>query len=88
MQVEFIVPTHCTGEPAFAILKESFGDKYVYAGLGSTVIAGEKVTVEVEAGEPVKYAMDADDFRSYRAAAASGLYRPLLGNRGPGMRKD
>ncbi len=69
-KVEFIVPTHCTGEPAFAILKETFGDKYVYAGLGSTVVAGRTVTAEVEAGQPVKYAMDAEDFQTYREALA------------------
>ena len=79
--VGFIAPTHCTGEPAFAILKESFGDKYVYTGLGSTVVVGEKVTVKAEAGEPVKYAMDAEDYRSYREALAAGPYRALLGGR-------
>jgi 7,8-dihydropterin-6-yl-methyl-4-(beta-D-ribofuranosyl)aminobenzene 5'-phosphate synthase len=81
-KVEYIVPTHCTGEPAFAILKQSFGDKYVYAGLGDTVVAGRKVTAEAEGGEPVKHAMDAEDLRSYRIAMAAGPYRALLGGRG------
>ena len=72
-KVAFIAPAHCTGEPAFAILKESFGDKYVYTGLGSTVVVGEKVTVKAEAGQPAKYAMDAEDYRSYREALAPGL---------------
>jgi len=36
-KVEYIAPGHCTGEPAFAALKQAFGDKYVYAGLGRTV---------------------------------------------------
>ena len=80
-KVDFIAPAHCTGEPAFGILKESFGDKYVYTGLGSTTVVGEKVTVKAEAGEPVKYAMDADDYRSYREALAGGPYRALLGGR-------
>jgi len=47
-KVEFIAPAHCTGEPAFAILKDSFGDKYVYTGLGSTTVVGEKVTVKLK----------------------------------------
>jgi len=80
-KVDFIAPAHCTGEPAFGILKESFGDKYVYTGLGSTTVVGEKVTVKAEAGQPVKYAMDAEDYQSYRAALAGGPYRALLGGR-------
>jgi 7,8-dihydropterin-6-yl-methyl-4-(beta-D-ribofuranosyl)aminobenzene 5'-phosphate synthase len=82
-KVEFIAPAHCTGEPAFGILKESFGDKYVYTGLGSTTVAGEKVTVKAESGEPAKYAMDTEDYQSYREALAQGPYRSLLGRRNP-----
>jgi 7,8-dihydropterin-6-yl-methyl-4-(beta-D-ribofuranosyl)aminobenzene 5'-phosphate synthase len=32
-----VAPGHCTGEPAFAALKRVFGDRYVYAGVGSVV---------------------------------------------------
>jgi len=39
-KVQRIAPGHCTGEPAFARLRKAFGDKYVYAGLG-TVVAVE-----------------------------------------------
>jgi 7,8-dihydropterin-6-yl-methyl-4-(beta-D-ribofuranosyl)aminobenzene 5'-phosphate synthase len=35
-KVENVAPGHCTGEPAFAALKKAFGDRYVYAGLGTT----------------------------------------------------
>ena len=49
-KVKFIAPSHCTGEPAFAALKQTFGDKYVYAGLGSTVVLGPQVIVKAEAG--------------------------------------
>jgi 7,8-dihydropterin-6-yl-methyl-4-(beta-D-ribofuranosyl)aminobenzene 5'-phosphate synthase len=77
-KVEFIVPAHCTGEPAFAILKESFGDKYIFAGLGSTVVLGAKPIVKAEAGQPVQRAMDAEDIRSYRLAIIQGPYRALL----------
>jgi 7,8-dihydropterin-6-yl-methyl-4-(beta-D-ribofuranosyl)aminobenzene 5'-phosphate synthase len=52
--VRFIAPVHCTGEPAFAILKETFGDRYLYAGLGTTVLLGPKVTVKAEANQPDK----------------------------------
>src|SRR6478736_7033042 len=36
-KVESIAPGHCTGEPTFAALKKAFGDRYLYAGLGTTV---------------------------------------------------
>jgi 7,8-dihydropterin-6-yl-methyl-4-(beta-D-ribofuranosyl)aminobenzene 5'-phosphate synthase len=78
--VRFIAPVHCTGEPAFAILKESFGDRYLYAGLGTTVLLGPKVTVKAEAGKPDKKAMDEEDIRSYREAMTQGPLRALLGS--------
>ena len=37
LKVEFVAPGHCTGEPAFAALKKAFGDRYLYAGLGTTL---------------------------------------------------
>lgn len=36
-KVEYVAPGHCTGEPAFAALKKAFGNRYVYAGLGTTL---------------------------------------------------
>ena len=77
--VRYIAPVHCTGEPAFAILKEAFGEHYVYAGLGTTVLLGPKVTVKAEAGQLNKEAMDEEDFQSYREAMVRGPLRALLG---------
>jgi hypothetical protein len=70
--VRFVAPPHCKGEPAFA-------DRYVYAGLGSTVISGAKVIVKAQAGQAAPEGMDAEDRRSYRAAVAAGVYGALLG---------
>jgi len=36
-RVDQIAPGHCTGEPAFDALARAFGDRYVYAGLGTVV---------------------------------------------------
>ena len=34
-KVDLIAPGHCTGEPAFAALQKAFGERYLYAGLGT-----------------------------------------------------
>jgi 7,8-dihydropterin-6-yl-methyl-4-(beta-D-ribofuranosyl)aminobenzene 5'-phosphate synthase len=36
-ELDRIAPGHCTGEPEFAALKKTFGDHYLYAGVGSVV---------------------------------------------------
>jgi 7,8-dihydropterin-6-yl-methyl-4-(beta-D-ribofuranosyl)aminobenzene 5'-phosphate synthase len=36
-KVDQIGPGHCTGEPAFAVLRKVFGNDYIYAGLGTSV---------------------------------------------------
>ena len=34
-KIDRIAPGHCTGEPAFAKLRQVFGESYLYAGVGS-----------------------------------------------------
>jgi 7,8-dihydropterin-6-yl-methyl-4-(beta-D-ribofuranosyl)aminobenzene 5'-phosphate synthase len=36
LNVQYVAPGHCTGEPAFTALKKAFGDRYLFAGLGTT----------------------------------------------------
>ncbi|HKQ23417.1 MAG TPA: MBL fold metallo-hydrolase [Burkholderiales bacterium] len=36
-KVDRLAPGHCTGEPAFAVLRRMWGDQYIYAGLGSVI---------------------------------------------------
>jgi 7,8-dihydropterin-6-yl-methyl-4-(beta-D-ribofuranosyl)aminobenzene 5'-phosphate synthase len=81
-KVEWIAPSHCTGEPAFAILKQRFGDRYVYAGLGSTLVLGATIKT-AEAGQPPVRAMDEEDMRGYRKLLALGHDNPdrLLAHR-------
>jgi 7,8-dihydropterin-6-yl-methyl-4-(beta-D-ribofuranosyl)aminobenzene 5'-phosphate synthase len=71
-KVEWIAPVHCTGEPAFAILKKSFGDRYIYAGLGTTLALGPAVKSIAEKGQRPALGMDGDDLASYRTLLARG----------------
>lgn len=65
-KVGWIAPAHCTGEPAFAILKETFGERYLYAGLGTALALGATVKVVADAGQPPTTAMDERDLSVYR----------------------
>lgn len=37
LDVEQLAPGHCTGEPAFAAFRQKWGERYVYAGLGTVI---------------------------------------------------
>ena len=39
-KVDWIAPGHCTGEPALAAMKQAFGERYLYAGLGTVIEIG------------------------------------------------
>jgi 7,8-dihydropterin-6-yl-methyl-4-(beta-D-ribofuranosyl)aminobenzene 5'-phosphate synthase len=65
-KVAWIAPGHCTGEAGFAILKQTFGDRYVYAGLGSSVALGPTVKSVAEAGQAQTQALVEDDLAGYR----------------------
>lgn len=36
-KLDYIAVGHCTGEPTFAALQKTFGDRYLYAGLGTSI---------------------------------------------------
>src|SRR5436305_2904751 len=65
-KVESIAPGHCTGEPTFAALKKAFGDRYLYAGLGTALAVGA-ATSGVRRGEGP--ALQQDDLTTYRRLA-------------------
>jgi 7,8-dihydropterin-6-yl-methyl-4-(beta-D-ribofuranosyl)aminobenzene 5'-phosphate synthase len=69
-KVEFIAPGHCTGEPTFVALNQAFGNRYVYAGLGTVLTLGPTVKPLTQANHPTIHAMDEPDFRIYRALLA------------------
>ena len=75
-KVAWIAPVHCTGEPAFAILKESFGDRYLYAGLGTTLSLGATVTPLATSGQPPAQGLDEQDLQRYRELLAQGHDSP------------
>jgi 7,8-dihydropterin-6-yl-methyl-4-(beta-D-ribofuranosyl)aminobenzene 5'-phosphate synthase len=37
LKVDRLAPGHCTGEPAFALFRKMWGERYLYAGVGSVV---------------------------------------------------
>jgi 7,8-dihydropterin-6-yl-methyl-4-(beta-D-ribofuranosyl)aminobenzene 5'-phosphate synthase len=71
-KVAYVAPGHCTGEPTFTALKKAFGDRYLYAGLGTTFALGGAPRPVVGAGRTVPTAMDEDDLNSYRTLLADG----------------
>ncbi len=69
-EVQWIAPAHCTGEPAFEMLKKTFGDRYIYAGLGTRIGLGANPLAAAEG--PRSYAIfDEADLRTYRALSTA-----------------
>ena len=66
-KVENIAPGHCTGEPTFAALKQAFGDRYIYAGVGTSLPLGPSMGVGERRGEGP--ALEEDDLTTYRKLA-------------------
>jgi len=69
-KVAYVAPGHCTGEPTFTALKKAFGDRYLYAGLGTALALGATPRAISEAGQQATTVMDEDDLRSYRTLLA------------------
>ena len=65
-KVNFIAPGHCTGEPAFSAFKKAFGDRYLYAGLGSSIELGAS-SLAVANSRNTQLMMDVNDLSTYRA---------------------
>ncbi|HET7924966.1 MAG TPA: MBL fold metallo-hydrolase [Rhodanobacteraceae bacterium] len=63
-KVDFVAPGHCTGEPTFAALEKAFGDRYLYAGLGTTIELGANPRV---ASNRVSNARDRESYRALLA---------------------
>src|SRR5438270_3824232 len=66
-KVENIAPGHCTGEPTFAALKQAYGDRYLYAGVGTSLPLGPGMSSGGRRGEVP--ALQEDDLATYRKLA-------------------
>jgi 7,8-dihydropterin-6-yl-methyl-4-(beta-D-ribofuranosyl)aminobenzene 5'-phosphate synthase len=63
-KVDYIAPGHCTGEPTFAAMQRMFGDRYLYAGLGSRLdlsttprVTSGRSSTNVAEGDLLSYRM-------------------------------
>jgi 7,8-dihydropterin-6-yl-methyl-4-(beta-D-ribofuranosyl)aminobenzene 5'-phosphate synthase len=66
-KVESIAPGHCTGEPTFAALKQAYGNRYLYAGVGTSLALGPAMGSVGRRGEGP--AFQENDLAGYRKLA-------------------
>jgi 7,8-dihydropterin-6-yl-methyl-4-(beta-D-ribofuranosyl)aminobenzene 5'-phosphate synthase len=67
-KADFIAPGHCTGEPTFAALQKTFGDHYLYAGLGTILDLG--ANPRTASDRRASGVLDKSDLRTYRTLIA------------------
>jgi len=66
-KVAYIAPGHCTGEPTFTALRKAFGERYLYAGLGSTFALGATPRAVGAVEQTSPSALSDDDHQGYQA---------------------
>jgi len=59
--VEYVAPGHCTGEATFVALKRAFGERYLYAGLGTMIAVGATPRLVGGLDRSAATALDEDD---------------------------
>ena len=79
-KVDFVAPSHCTGEPAFAAFKKAFGDHYLYAGLGTSIQLNVN-SLSAANSRNVRLVMDGDDLITYRAHLSKSDENTILTSR-------
>jgi 7,8-dihydropterin-6-yl-methyl-4-(beta-D-ribofuranosyl)aminobenzene 5'-phosphate synthase len=81
-KVAYVAPGHCTGEPTFTALRKAFGENYLYAGLGSTLVLGGIPRAVGASGRTAPPALSDDDLQSYQTllSASSERGRGLFAN--------
>jgi 7,8-dihydropterin-6-yl-methyl-4-(beta-D-ribofuranosyl)aminobenzene 5'-phosphate synthase len=68
-KVSWIAPGHCTGEPMFAALRKAFGDRYLYAGLGTVLSLATATGTRAQRGEAA--ALSGEELEIYQRLAHS-----------------
>ena len=79
-KVDFVAPSHCTGEPAFAAFKKAFGDHYLYAGLGTSIELNANALSAVNSRNG-QLVMDGDDLITYRALLSKSDENTVLASK-------
>jgi 7,8-dihydropterin-6-yl-methyl-4-(beta-D-ribofuranosyl)aminobenzene 5'-phosphate synthase len=74
-KVAYVAPGHCTGEPTFTALRKAFGERYLYAGLGSTFVLGATPRAVGARGQTAPTALSDDDLQSYQTLLAGSSRR-------------
>ena len=72
-KVAYVAPGHCTGEPTFTALKKAFGDRYLYAGLGTALAIGATPRAISRVGQQATTGLEEDDVQSYRMLFATSV---------------
>lgn len=70
--VAYVAPGHCTGEPTFAALQRTYGEHYLYAGLGTQIRLGAQPRAVGADGRAEEGRLAADELGDYRRLASAG----------------
>ena len=79
-KVDFVAPSHCTGEPAFSAFKKAFGDRYIYAGLGTSIGLNANALLDANTRNR-QLTMDVDDLSTYRVLLAKSDENTVLASK-------
>jgi 7,8-dihydropterin-6-yl-methyl-4-(beta-D-ribofuranosyl)aminobenzene 5'-phosphate synthase len=79
-KVDYVAPSHCTGEPAFSAFKKAFGNRYIYAGLGTTIELNANALSAANSRNK-QLIMDANDLRTYRTLLLKSDENAVLANK-------
>jgi len=80
-KVDYVAPSHCTGEPTFTALKKAYGDRYLYAGLGTSIALGAN-PLSLAGNRSRQQVMDRDDLETYRSLLAKSEENTLIASNG------